>query len=113
MKKDDLVYLHHILDAIDLIQEYLHGVSEERFYQERLIQDGVMRELEIIGEASRSISSEFREKHKEIHWTEIAGMRNRIVHEYFDVDLEIVWEVAKTDLVDLKSNVTRYIQQMS
>ncbi len=111
MRKDDTVYLRHILDSIQQIEEYLRDVSKEQFMERRLLQDGVVRQLEIIGEASRNLSEETREKHPEVPWQQIIGMRNRIIHEYFDVDLEIVWEVVEKDLPDLKAQIQTILQE--
>ena len=112
MKKDDTVYLRHILDAIEQIRDYLKDVSAKQFLQERLLQDGVVRRLEIIGEASRNLSDELRQKHPEVPWGQIIGLRNRITHAYFDVDLHIVWEIVQNDLSPLKQQVERILEEM-
>lgn len=109
MKKDDTVYLRHILDAIAQIEEYLKGVSREKFLNNHLLQDGVVRELEIIGEASRNLTDEFREKHSHVPWGQIISLRNRITHAYFDVNLDIVWEITQNDLPMLKPQVERLL----
>ena len=93
MKKDNTVYLRHIWDAIEQIEDYVKGVSAEQFMQKRLLQDGVVRQLEIIGEAGRNLSDEFRQRYPEVPWGQIIDLRNRIVHAYFDVNLQIVWEI--------------------
>lgn len=103
--RDDRVFLHHILDAIQQIEEYSTGIAGEAFQTNRLVQDGVVRELEIIGEASRNLSDEFRDHHPEIPWSAIVGMRNRITHAYFDLDLEAIWDAVKQDLPVLKAQV--------
>lgn len=105
MKKNDNTYRQHILEAIEQIETYIFGVSYEHFLQERLLQDGVVRQLEIIGEASRNLSTEFREQHSEIPWGQIIGMRNRMIHAYFDLNLSIVWEVVQYDLPHLKKEL--------
>jgi uncharacterized protein with HEPN domain len=112
MKKDDTVYLRHILDAIEQIQDYLKGVTAEQFLQKRLLQDGVVRRLEIIGEASRNLSDELRQRHPGVPWRQIISLRNRITHAYFDVDLHIVWEIAQNDLSPLKQQVERILEEM-
>lgn len=100
------VYLHHILDAIHQIEEYTADVNEAAFKQNRLVQDAVTRQLEIIGEASRHLSEEFRDAHDAIPWHAIIGMRNRIAHDYLNIDLEVIWEVVQYDLPELKSYVS-------
>ncbi len=105
MKKDDTVYLHHILDAIQRIQTYTHDVSKEKYIQDGLLQDGVVRQLEIIGEASTNLSEEFQERHSEIPWGQIIGLRNRIVHAYFDINLDITWDIVHDDIPELKQQI--------
>lgn len=107
-QRDDTVYLKHILDAVAQIEEYLRGVSAEQFFQERLLQDAVVRQLEIIGEASRNLSPQFRESHPEVPWGQIIGLRNRVIHGYFNVDLEAVWTIVQNDVPVL----ARQVQQM-
>jgi len=111
MKKDDVVYLHHVLDAIHRIDTYVQGISKEAFFQKELLQDGVIRQLEIIGEASRNLSDEFREDNPEIPWSQIIGMRNRIVHAYFNVDLEITWGIVTMDLPILKEYLITLLEE--
>ena len=112
MKKDDTVYLRHILDAIEQIEDYLKGVSFEQFFQRRLLQDGVVRRLEVIGEASRNLSHELRQRNPKVPWSQIIGLRNRIVHAYFNVNLQIVWEIVQNDLVPLKQQVERILKML-
>jgi len=112
MKKDDRVYLHHIVDAIARIEKHLTGISQKMFTENDMVQDAVIRQLEIIGEASRNLSEEVKEKYPEIPWVEIVAMRNRIVHAYFDVNLEIAWGVSIRDLPALKQNVEKIIREI-
>ena len=98
MKRNDTVYLSHILDAITQIETYTAGLSYDQFSQTRLVQDGVIRQLEIIGEASRNLSGELRNQHPELPWSQIIGMRNVLVHAYFVIDLDRLWETVKKDL---------------
>ncbi|MDW7732247.1 MAG: DUF86 domain-containing protein [Methanolobus sp.] len=100
--KDDSVFLYHILDAIDQIEEYTAGITYEEFLEKRLIQDAVVRQLEIIGEATKNLSSDTTGYYPQIPWKEIAGMRDKLIHVYFGVDLEEVWNTAKRDLPGLK-----------
>lgn len=105
MAHADEVYIRHILDAMLRIEEYLQGIEEEHFYQNYLVQDGVIRQLEIIGEATKNISQRTREEHNNIPWKDIAGMRDKLIHGYFGVDLELVWLTAKNDSPRLQKDI--------
>lgn len=89
-KRDDTVYLHDILDAIRQIETYLQDISYDVFCRDRMCQDAVVRQLEIVGEASRNLTAELRAQHPGIPWQDIIGMRHKITHDYFDVDLPTV-----------------------
>lgn len=110
MKKDFRVYLFHILDAIANIEEYLKGVSESRFYKDKLIQDGVIRNLEIIGEAAKRVPVSIKEKYSKIEWRKISGMRDILIHEYFGVDLERVWGVVRNRIKGLKRDIAKIVR---
>jgi uncharacterized protein with HEPN domain len=105
MEKDDRVYLRHVLDAIGIIEEYLAGTDETKFKATRLLQDGTIRQIEIIGEAVRNISKDLRKTYPEIPWQDIAGMRSKLIHGYFGVDIEKIWDTAQEDLPILKKQV--------
>ncbi|WP_373499114.1 DUF86 domain-containing protein [Desulfococcus sp.] len=111
MKKSNRFFLSHILDAVKQIRIYTSNVTETQFHQDRLIQDGVLRQLEVIGEACRNLPVEFHEKHPEIPWQEIIGLRNRLAHAYFSISIEIVWEVVVNELDSLEKNVTTLLAQ--
>ncbi len=91
MNDRDLLYLRHIRDAIQQVHRYLQSVSRDEFFEEEMRQDAVIRQLSIIGEAAGDLSEEFRRDYPSIPWSDIYGMRNKLVHDYFGVDLEAVF----------------------
>lgn len=105
MKRPDTVYLRHILDAIATINRYLAGVDEATFLRESLLQDGVIRQLLIIGEAVKQLLPETRQQASHIPWAAIAGMRDKLIHHYFGVDVSQIWLTAQSDLPTLKAAV--------
>ena len=110
MKKDNLVYIDDILDAIKKIKKYTRGVTKDEFVKNGMIVDAVIRNLEIIGEASSKLSPAFRREQNEIEWRKIIGMRNRIIHSYDTVDHAIVWDVIKHDLPELDANLKKIVE---
>lgn len=102
MNKDDRVYIDHILKSIDLLQDYISDKNQESFSFDNRTQDAVVRQLEIIGEATKRVSMEFRNKNPQIPWSEMAGMRDILIHDYIDVDLDIVWKTAFESIGELK-----------
>ena len=108
--REDTVYLRHILDAAERIGRYLAGVSWERFEREELLQDGVIRQLEVIGEATRRLSREVRGRYSEVPWGDIAGMRDKLIHDYMGVDVELVWTTAVEDVPVLKEQIKGILQ---
>ncbi len=104
MIKDDVVYLKHILDAVSSIEEYTENTTYKKFKETPLVQDAVIRQIEIIGEAVKKISSKLKEKYKTLPWNDIARMRDKLIHGYFGVDLEAVWNNVEKDIPSVKNH---------
>lgn len=104
-KRDPLVVLEDIMLAIQKVVRYTSLMNHDAFLRDELVIDGVARNLEIIGEAARQLPEDFRRANTQIPWTQIAGLRNRIVHDYFGLDLEIIWQIIQRDLPELEKQV--------
>lgn len=99
--KDDRIYLLHVRDAIQHILEYT-ATGKESFFVDRKTQDAVVRNLEIIGEATKRLSNSLKDAHPDVSWKPIAGMRDKLIHDYFGINLQLVWDVVERDLPVLK-----------
>jgi len=109
--RDDKVYLIHIIESMSFIEGFVQPGKEE-FFKSRLIQDAVIRNLEIIGEAVKNISKELRNQYEDIPWREMAGLRDVLIHEYFGVDLRTVWGVVERELPRLKRSLEKIIEEL-
>jgi len=107
MNKDPKIFIEHILECTERIEEYTKEMMKEDFFDSVQIQDAVMRRIEIIGEAVKNIPKEIKDKYQDIPWRQIAGMRDILIHEYFGIDLELTWKVAKKDVPDLKKKMLK------
>ncbi len=105
MKKDNLVFLGHMLEAIDSLELFMNNVTKTQFLNNYEKQCAVVRALEILGEAAKNITPDFIEKYPSLPWKNIKGTRDKIIHHYFDVNLEIVWDIINKDLPDLKEKL--------
>jgi len=112
-ERDPRLYLSDILDSSSAIQEFVHGLSFEEFCNDRKTYSAVIREFEIIGEAVGKISDELKLKHPDIEWQDIKDFRNLLTHEYFGVDMEIVWKIIQDDLPVLMEAVREILREES
>ena len=112
MGKLDNVYLFHIRDSINKILEYTVRTDIESFKSNSMMQDAVIRQIEIIGEASSKLTKSFSDTNSQIPWKNIVGMRNKLIHDYFGVDVMAVWETVKNDIPTLKTNLDTIISTL-
>lgn len=103
MLKDDSVYVDHMLECINKIKQYCNGADWQDFENNIMLQDAVIRNIEIIGEASKKLSEKFRTNNKQVPWREIAGMRDKLIHDYFGVDVQVVWKTVSQDIPILEN----------
>lgn len=108
--RDYKLYLDDILQAIEKIEKYTKGLTVEKLKKEDLVVDGVVRNLEIIGEAAKNIPVDIKKKHSDIEWKKITGLRDILAHEYFGIDLEILWDIVKNKLPELKGKVSHLLK---
>ena len=102
MTKDESAYIEHIRDSILRIEKYTNEMSESEFKSNELVQDAVIRQLQIIGEAAKKLSDGTRTSYPDVQWKDIAGMRDKLIHDYFGVDLGAVWDTVTNDLPGLR-----------
>ena len=107
--KEDKVYLEHIQDCIKQIMDYTHEGKSD-FMLDRKTQDAVVRNLEIIGEAVKNISPELKTLYPQLPWQNMAGMRDKLIHEYFGVNLELVWGVVENNLLTVDATISHILK---
>ncbi len=105
MEKNYKIFLEHILESIETIEKYVGGMKRSDFYNSGPIIDAVVKRIEIVGEATNNIPSDFRDKHIHIPWQSAIDMRNFLIHEYFGIDKKQVWDTIKKDLPGFKKEI--------
>lgn len=102
-RRDPEILIQDMLAAIRKISRYIEGLSQEQFRQDEKTSDAVARNLEIRGEATRQLPDDLVVRFPDVPWRQLAGLRNRIVHDYFGLDLEIIWQIVRYDLAELRA----------
>lgn len=111
MPRDFKIFLKDILQAIQRIEEYAGGLSFDDFCKNQLVQDGVVRNLEIIGEAVKHLPKDLQRKHPDVEWKKISGLRDILIHEYFGVDRDIVWDIVINKIPELQEQISLILKR--
>lgn len=111
MPRDYKVYLEDILEAIGKISRYTAGVSQKAFSEDERTLDAVVRNLEIIGEAIKKVPGKIRSKYSEVEWKRIAGLRDILIHEYFGIDVDIIWDIVQNKLPVLEKQINQILSE--
>jgi len=106
------LYLKDILDAIEAIEKFVKGMTFEEFRNNDLVSSAVIRKFEIIGEATRNIPQTIRKKYTDIPWKTMVGFRDKLIHFYFGIKYDIVWETIKSKLPDLKEKIRKVLEDL-
>ena len=104
-------YLRHILDEAKYLTERLEGLDKEAFLKDETLKRAFVRSIEIIGEASKKIPADLKEKYAHLEWRAMTGMRDKLIHDYFGIDYDIVWDVVANKIPELMKNIERILQE--
>lgn len=110
MIRDPQIYIQDMLECINNIEEDTSGLTTEDFAQKRIVQQAVVRNIEIIGEATQKLPSEFKNHYPTIPWRKIVAMRNKVIHEYFGLKIDVIWRTIQNDLPELKKELEQVLK---
>ncbi len=110
--KDSKIFVQHILESITYVELYMKGASKEEFRRNVQLQDAIIRRLEVIGEAAKNLPKEFTDEYKSVPWKDIVGARDKLIHHYFGVDLELTFEIVKIELPKLKKEIKKILEDI-
>lgn len=110
--RHDRLYLYDIIECCDRAAEYINGVSEEDYQVNPMLQDALVRNIEVVGEAVKNLSPGLKERNPNIAWSQIARMRDKIAHHYFRINLDVVWKTATDDLPDLRPQIVAIYERL-
>lgn len=111
--KSDEIFIHHILDEINFLLQQTQDMTYEQFLENEIIKRASARSFEIIGEAAKNISADFKKKYREIDWKGMAGLRDTLIHRYFQINWSIIWSAIKEKLPELKQTIERALDESS
>ncbi|MFW6120074.1 MAG: DUF86 domain-containing protein [Petrotogales bacterium] len=111
MSKNDDAYLHHILDSISKIKDFTENIDKNKFKNNELVQSAVIRQIEIIGEATKKVSDKTKANYPDVPWRDIAGMQDRLIHGYFGVDIDAVWDTIQRDIPKLRKDIEKILDK--
>jgi uncharacterized protein with HEPN domain len=107
--KDDLIYIRHISDAVEKIVDYTNELTKKDFIASSKTQDAVIRQFEIIGEATKHLSKKFRDRNPDVPWKKLAGLRDKLIHDYMGVDILAIWKSIEIDLPPLRKQIIQLL----
>lgn len=111
MKREPIIFIQHILESIEDIEEFIKGVDKDSLAKNKEKQSAIIRQIEIIGEATKNIPQNIKRKYSSIPWKEIIGTRDKLIHHYFGVDLNILWKILEKDIPKLKQEIKDIIKK--
>ena len=111
MKRNIIFFIKDILEQINLIDDSIKGISKIEFIKNKLLVDASIRRLEVIGEAAKNIPEKFRNKYPNVEWKKISGTRDIIIHGYFGIDLDVIWDILKKDIYILKNQIKEILER--